>query len=116
MLPGMDGLEVCRRLRADPATAAIPVVMLTAKGEETDAVIGLAHGADDYVRKPFGVKELVARVAARLRSAEARKVDDVRKVFRYGEMVVDSLKHEVTVEGKPVRLTMTEFKIGRAHV
>lgn len=116
MLPGMDGLEVCRRLRSDPSTAAIPVLMLSAKGEETDAVVGLAHGADDYVRKPFGAKELVARIAARLRGAESGRSEDAKKVLRYGDMIVDSVKHEVGIEGKPVRLTMTEFKLLRQLV
>jgi len=113
MLPGIDGLEVCRRLRADPRTVPVPIVMLTAKGEETDAVIGLAQGADDYIRKPFGMKELVARVAARLRAAEFRKVEDARKVAHYGPLTVDSLKHEVTLRGKPVTLTVTEFNLLR---
>lgn len=110
MLPGIDGLEVCRRLRADSRTANIPIVMLTAKGEETDAVIGLAQGADDYVRKPFGVKELVARVATRLRAAELKSPEAV-KVVRFGELVVDSVKHEVLLSGQPIPLTVTEFKL-----
>ena len=113
MLPGIDGLEVCRRLRADPRTTAVPIVMLTAKGEETDAVIGLAQGADDYIRKPFGVKELVARIAARLRAAEVRRAEDAKKVAHYGDLTVDSLKHDVTLKGKAVRLTVTEFKLLR---
>src|SRR5258706_8909040 len=71
MLPGIDGLEVCRRLKADPRTSAVPIVMLTAKGEETDAVIGLAQGADDYIRKPFGVKELGAPLPAPPRAPSA---------------------------------------------
>ncbi len=113
MLPGIDGLEVCRRLRTDPRTAHVPIVMLTAKGEETDAVIGLAQGADDYIRKPFGVKELLARVAARLRANEMRRDIDARKVARYGDLVIDTLKHEVTLREKQVRLTVTEFKLLR---
>jgi DNA-binding response OmpR family regulator len=113
MLPGIDGLEVCRRLRADPRTAPVPIIMLTAKGEETDAVIGLAQGADDYVRKPFGVKELVARVSARLRASEVRRSEDARKVATYGVLVVDSIKHEITLKGRPVELTVTEFKLLR---
>ncbi len=113
MLPGIDGLEVCRKLRADPRTAAVPIVMLTAKAEETDVVVGLAQGADDYVRKPFSVKELVARVAARLRAAEARRAEDARKVVHYGDLTVDSLKHEATLEGSPVRFTVTEFRLLR---
>jgi DNA-binding response OmpR family regulator len=113
MLPGMDGLEVCRRIRSDPRTAHVPIIMLTAKGEETDAVIGLAQGADDYVRKPIGMKELVARVAARLRATEVRKDLDSRKVVRFGNLTIDSLKHEVLLDDEPVRLTVTEFKLLR---
>src|SRR5688572_20018878 len=112
MLPGIDGLEVCRRLRADSRTAHIPIVMLTAKGEETDAVIGLAQGADDYVRKPFGIKELVARIAVRLRASQVKEADPQQTV-RFGELVIDSVKHEVSISGKPVRLTITEFKLLR---
>jgi len=112
MLPGIDGLEVCRRMRADSRMAHIPIVMLTAKGEESDAVIGLAQGADDYVRKPFGVKELVARVATRLRAAELQS-SEVQKVLRFGELVIDAVKHEVLLAGEPVVLTVTEFKLLR---
>lgn len=114
MLPGIDGLEVCRRLRSDPRTTHIPIVMLTAKGEESDAVIGLSQGADDYVRKPFGMKELVARIATRLRAADTRTpAGDTQKVARFGELVIDSVKHEVTIAGQPVKLTVTEFKLLR---
>jgi DNA-binding response OmpR family regulator len=113
MLPGIDGLEVCRRLKSDARTGTVPIVMLTAKGEETDAVIGLAQGADDYIRKPFGVKELVARIAARLRAAEVRRDEDARKVAHYGQLTVDSVKHEVALGGKSIRLTVTEFKLLR---
>ena len=113
MLPGMDGLEVCRRLRADTRTAHIPIVMLTAKGEETDAVIGLAQGADDYIRKPFGLKELVARIATRMRAAEARTAEGPARVVRFGDLVIDSVKHEVELAGQPLKLTLTEFKLLR---
>jgi len=113
MLPGIDGLEVCRRLRADSRTQHIPIIMLTAKGEESDAVIGLAQGADDYVRKPFGVKELLARVATRLRAAELKNSQEGPKVLRYGDMVIDSIKHVVTLGERPVTLTVTEFKLLR---
>ncbi|MBL8859075.1 MAG: response regulator transcription factor [Planctomycetes bacterium] len=113
MLPGIGGLEVCRRLRADARTAQIPIVMLTAKGEESDAVIGLAQGADDYVRKPFGMKELIARVGARLRAHELRTGDQGQRVLRFGDMVIDSVKHEVTIKDAEVRLTVTEFKLLR---
>jgi DNA-binding response OmpR family regulator len=113
MLPGIDGLEVCRRLRSDARTQHIPIVMLTAKGEESDAVIGLSQGADDYVRKPFGMKELVARIATRLRAAELKGPNDVQKVTRFGDLVIDSVKHEVTIAGEAVKLTVTEFKLLR---
>jgi DNA-binding response OmpR family regulator len=112
MLPGIDGLEVCRRLRSDSRLAHIPIVMLTAKGEESDVVIGLAQGADDYVRKPFGVKELVARVATRLRAAELQSAE-TQKVVRFGDLVIDAVKHEVLLAGEPVVLTVTEFKLLR---
>jgi len=112
MLPGMDGLEVCRRLKSDARTAHIPIVMLTAKGEESDAVIGLAQGADDYVRKPFGMKELVARIATRLRAAEAR-TPGTPGVVRYEGLVIDSVRHEVELDGQAVQLTLTEFKLLR---
>ena len=86
--------------------------MLTAKGEESDAVIGLSQGADDYVRKPFGSKELVARIAARLRSSRGEEpVASTGKVTTFGELVVDPVKHEVALKGEPVQLTMTEFKL-----
>jgi two-component system phosphate regulon response regulator PhoB len=113
MLPGLDGLEVCRRLRADARTQHIPIVMLTAKGEESDAVIGLAHGADDYVRKPFGMKELLARIATRLRSADGKGASDAQKVLRFGDLVIDSVKHEVSLAGTPIQMTVTEFKLLR---
>jgi len=113
MLPGIDGLEVCRRLRSDPRTTHIPIVMLTAKGEESDAVIGLSQGADDYVRKPFGMKELVARIATRLRGADVRTPGETQKVARFGELVIDSVKHEVLLDGAPIKLTVTEFKLLR---
>lgn len=111
MLPGIDGLEVCRRVKGDPRTAHIPVLMLTAKAEETDAIIGLSQGADDYIRKPFGVRELLARIAARLRTAEAGKAADDKKVLRFGDLVIDSVKHDVALRGKSVSLTMTEFRL-----
>lgn len=113
MLPGVDGLEVCRRLRAETRTEHVPIVMLTAKAEETDAVIGLAQGADDYVRKPVGMRELVARIGTRLRAAAASRAEEDRRVIRFGELVVDSVKHEVALRGESLKLTMTEFKLLR---
>ncbi len=110
MLPGLDGIEVCRRLRAAPETARIPIVMVTAKAEETDAIIGLGVGADDYVRKPFGVKELIARVRAVLRRYE-EPVDPAPQIMRVGELEVDAARHEVRVHGLPVICTATEFRL-----
>jgi two-component system phosphate regulon response regulator PhoB len=111
MLPGIDGLEVCRRLRADPRTMHVPIVMLTAKGEESDAVIGLSQGADDYVRKPFGSKELLARIAARLRASRGETPVAAGKVVSFGDLMIDPVKHEVALGDKPVVLTLTEFKL-----
>jgi two-component system phosphate regulon response regulator PhoB len=109
MLPGMSGLEVCRALRGDPRTAAIPIIMVTAKAEETDAVIGLGVGADDYVRKPFGLRELVARVRSLLRrSAEP---PEAGQPIRVGDLEVDPARHEVRLRGEPIPLTATEFRL-----
>ena len=110
MLPGIDGLEVCRRLKADPDTANIPVIMVTAKGEESDIVTGLELGADDYVTKPFSPKVLVARMRAVLRRREKAvvKEDDVLKI---DGIVIHPGRHEVTVDEERVGLTFTEFRI-----
>ena len=113
MMPGVGGLEVCRRLRSEPRTARTPVIMLTAKGEETDAVIGLSQGADDYVRKPFGVKELMARVAAHLRSQARAGEEEHPRVLRFGELVVDSDRFVASLAGNDLPLTTTEFKLLR---
>ena len=110
MLPGIDGIEVCRRLRSDERTARVPIIMVTAKAEETDAIIGLGVGADDYVRKPFGLKELVARVRAVLRRAEEPQ-DSEPRMLTAGELEVDPARHEVRISGRPVILTATEFRL-----
>ncbi|MBN1507702.1 MAG: response regulator transcription factor [Sedimentisphaerales bacterium] len=109
MLPGIDGMEVCRRLKAGPETRQIPVLMLTAKGEEADIVAGLELGADDYVTKPFNAKVLVARVRRLLRSQEAKTED--RGSVRIHDLTIDPARHEVLVRGKRVSLTVTEFNI-----
>lgn len=109
MLPSMDGLEVCRSLKAKADTADIPVIMLTAKGEETDIVRGLELGADDYITKPFSPRILMARVKAVLRRADPESQD--RTVFEAGGVRIDLERHEVNAEGKPVELTATEFKL-----
>lgn len=111
MLPDMDGLEVCRRLRGESRTAAIPIIMLTAKAAEADRVVGLEFGADDYITKPFSPRELVARVKAVLRRAGGQQ--EPKDVLRRGALVIDSARHEVTCQGDAVSLTATEFRILR---
>jgi len=113
MLPGMDGLLVCQAMRAEPATAAVPVIMLTARGEESDRVAGLELGADDYVTKPFSPKELVARVAARLRRTGAAPSPAQAPVLHYGAITIDADRHTVTLDGREVRLTAKEFLLLR---
>lgn len=108
MLPGIDGLQVCRTLRSGPATATIPIIMVTARGDEADRVAGLDMGADDYLTKPFSPRELVARVRALLRRAGVAP-SDPSPVLGYREIHVDRERHEVTVAGVPVRLTAKEF-------
>jgi len=110
MLPGLDGLEVCRRLRSSEETARIPIIMVTAKAEETDAVIGLGVGADDYLRKPFGLKELIARIRAVLRRAEDAD-EGPPTVVRHGDLEVDPARHEVRLQGEAVPMTATEFRL-----
>ena len=107
MLPGMDGLLVCQAMRSDPATAAIPVLMLTARGEESDRITGFELGADDYVTKPFSPRELTARVAALLR--RTAKAPAGGGVLRYGSIAIDVDRHTVTDDGVEVRLTAKEF-------
>jgi DNA-binding response OmpR family regulator len=109
MLPGMDGMAVCDAIRADAATAHLPVIMLTARGEEADRVAGLERGADDYVTKPFSPKELVARVAARLRRPPAADARAGNEVLHYGSITIDAGSHRVTLDGQEVRLTAKEF-------
>lgn len=108
MLPEMDGLEVCKKIRANPDTAMIPVLMLTAKAEESDTVIGLELGADDYVTKPFSPKALVARVKALLRRMD-RNASEAQSVYQYGSLVIDLSRHEVKVEDREIPLTAKEF-------
>ena len=116
MLPGIEGTEVARRLKADSRTAAIPIVMLTAKGEETDVVVGLTLGADDYVTKPFSMKILLARINTVLRRGEQPAAAAEGGVLKAGPLTIDPAKHEVTVDGDAVRLTLTEFKLLSALV
>jgi two-component system phosphate regulon response regulator PhoB len=111
MLPGLSGDEVVSRVKRDPATAGIPIIVLTAKAEEEDELVGFALGADDYVTKPFSMKVLLARMAAMLRRAEALEVDP--DVVAVGPVVLNPARHEVTVNGQRVVLTATEFKLLR---
>jgi len=109
MLPKMPGLEICKVLKTDPATRAIPVLMLTAKAEEIDRIVGLEFGADDYVTKPFSPRELVLRVNAILRRGKSDGADD--KKISIGPITLDPGRHQVDVAGRPVRLTSVEFKL-----
>jgi two-component system phosphate regulon response regulator PhoB len=111
MLPGLDGIEVCRRLKSDPVTASIPVIMVTAKGEETDIVLGLQMGADDYVTKPFSPRELTARVKAVLRRGQLKTEQAAGERVQRGGLVVDSVRHVVSVDGEPVTVTATEMRL-----
>jgi two-component system phosphate regulon response regulator PhoB len=108
MLPELDGLEVCKMLRRDPATSAIPIIMLTARAAEMDRVLGLELGADDYVTKPFSPRELVLRIKKVLERGRAPKEPER---FTSGALVIDISRHIVTCRGKPVELTATEFKL-----
>ena len=107
MLPGMNGLEVCRALRGDDKTALTPIIMLTARGEEAERILGLDVGADDYVVKPFSPNELMARVRALLRRASPAPVKE--RVLKCGPILVDLDRHTVVSDGSPVRLTAKEF-------
>jgi DNA-binding response OmpR family regulator len=109
MLPEMDGLEVCKRLRADAKTSALSIIMLTAKGEESDKIVGLELGADDYVTKPFSPKEVVARVKALLRRSE--RPGEESQSYRYGPISLDVARYEVKVSGKEIQLTAKEFSL-----
>jgi len=108
MLPVMDGFEVCRTLKHDSRTAEIPVIILSAKSQETDKVVGLELGADDYMTKPFSPRELVARIRAILRRGRAER--PVSKIVR-GDIIIDNTRHKVTIGGEDISLTFTEFKI-----
>lgn len=109
MLPGVDGLDVCRILKHDPETTHIPVIMVTAKGEETDVVSGLELGADDYICKPFSPKVLMARIRACLRKRVATDVDDA-DLIRRNELLIDTTRREVRINNQPLDLTYTEFQ------
>lgn len=116
MLPGLQGMELCRIIRSDPAIGAIPIIMLTAKGDEVDRVLGLEMGADDYMAKPFSPRELVARVKAVLRRSEtpqpaAQTTVPLAGVLKVQDIVIDRERYAVAVDGRPVKLSATEFKL-----
>jgi len=112
MLPGIDGFEVCRRMRAQAATSAIPVIMLTAKGEEADVVSGLETGADDYISKPFSPQVLKARIQAVLRRQErVPEVTSGGKTVVVHDLIIDPGRNKVVVSGQEVELTLTEFRV-----
>jgi two-component system phosphate regulon response regulator PhoB len=108
MLPGLSGIELCRRLRARPQTKALPIIMLTARGEESERIRGLATGADDYIVKPFSVPELVARVRALLRRASPERVADV---LAHGDIELDRERKRVSRAGREIDLGPTEFRL-----
>lgn len=110
MLPGLDGLEVCRQIRAHAASSRVPVLMVTAKGEEADVVTGLELGADDYIVKPFSPRVLLARVRAALRRSDAPKIDPGATIT-IGDLTINPGRHEVTVGGELLELTLTEFRM-----
>jgi len=109
MLPGIDGLEVCRSLRSDNRTASIPLIMLTAKSAESDRILGLELGADDYVTKPFSPRELAARIKALIRRASLPQTPP--EIIRFGGLAIDSGHREVSCEGVSIPLTATEFRL-----
>lgn len=106
MLPGMDGLELCKKVRSKPETASLPILMLTAKGEEVDKILGLELGADDYLTKPFSPREMVARVKSLLRRTAPSETPSVMK---YGPLSLDPIRHEVLVNDQEISLTSKEF-------
>jgi DNA-binding response OmpR family regulator len=108
MLPKLDGLEVCKKIKADERLRSIPVLMLTAKAEEADKVKGLDIGADDYITKPFSAKELVARVKAHLRRVDGGLPE---KNYAYGRLTIDTMKHEIKYDGSEIELTAKEFEL-----
>jgi len=110
MLPGIDGFEVCRELRGDPKTAHIPLIMLTARGEEADIVSGLELGADDYIIKPFSPRVLLARIRTVLRRKAKTNVDPETPI-RIHDLFIHPGRHEVTLKGKPIDLTLSEFRL-----
>ncbi len=113
MLPGLSGLELCKLLRQRSDTSRLPILMLTAKAGETDRIVGLEMGADDYLAKPFSPREMVARVRAILRRAESKPASETAVSYEKGPLKIDFSTYEVFVRGKPVKLTLKEFELLR---
>ncbi|MGJ3244331.1 MAG: response regulator [Opitutales bacterium] len=111
MVPGLDGLEVCRIIRSDPDLQGCRIIMITARDEETDVVLGLGIGADDYVTKPFRVREVLARIRAVLNRGPLKTGAERPERVRHGPLIIDRGRHEVLVDDRPVNLTATEFRI-----
>jgi two-component system, OmpR family, alkaline phosphatase synthesis response regulator PhoP len=112
MLPGLDGLEVCRILKADERTRHIPIIMVTAKGKESDVVLGLGLGASDYIAKPFRVAEVIARIKATLRDVTPPETQGSRlQVLEFDELSIDPFKHEIWLSGSQLEFTATEFRL-----
>ncbi len=113
MLPKIDGIEVCRKIKGNSETSHISIIMLTAKSDETDKIVGLEIGADDYMTKPFSVKELMARVKAVLRrnNVNDKDKDSIDNIVAIGEIIIDDEKHEVIKAGKKIELTLKEFEL-----
>jgi two-component system phosphate regulon response regulator PhoB len=109
MLPEVDGLEVCKMVRRDPLTAAVPIVMVTARAAEIDRILGLELGADDYITKPFSPRELILRIKKILQRSQAAAEEPA--VLKFGGLVIDAPRHLVSWQGKPIELTATEFKL-----
>ena len=109
MLPGLNGIEVCRALRAEPATSATPIIMVTARAEETDRIVGLEIGADDYVSKPFSPNELIARIRALMR--RTTRSQPASAMLQFGTLVMDLERHTVSDDGREVKLTAKEFML-----
>jgi phosphate regulon transcriptional regulator PhoB len=109
MLPGIQGIELCRIVRNDPKNSGLPIIMLTAKGEEIDRIVGLEMGADDYITKPFSPRELVARVKAVLRRVTEKPVTE--KIMKIGDIEIDTERYTVSVKGEAIKLSATEYKL-----
>lgn len=111
MLPGLPGLELCKQLKRQADLEAIPIIMISAKSSETDVIVGLELGADDYITKPFSPKEVVARIKAIFRRTDEKRTQEPQRELRFEDLVVDVPRHEVRLDNKEVKLTTTEFKI-----